>query len=84
MCDKLGLPRRSYTVEQLKELLQIHPMPVLLDDAFAYYDQTRLEQTLRWLSTCPNQVLLFTCHTREQEILDRWGSPYHKVLLTDS
>ena len=60
------------------------PMPVLLDDAFAYYDQTRLEQTLRWLSTCPNQVLLFTCHTREQEILDRWGIPYHKVLLTDS
>ena len=59
------------------------PMPVLLDDAFAYYDQTRLEQTLRWLSACPNQVLLFTCHKREQEILEKWGIPYHEVRLTD-
>ncbi|WP_343249803.1 ATP-binding protein [Diplocloster hominis] len=60
------------------------PMPILLDDAFAYYDRTRLEQTLRWLLACPNQVLLFTCHTREQEILDEWGVPYHKVHLTDN
>ena len=59
------------------------PMPVLLDDVFAYYDQTRLEQTLRWLSACPNQVLLFTCHKREQEILEKWGIPYHEVRLTD-
>ena len=31
LCDKLGLPMRSYTVEQLNELLQIHQMPVLLE-----------------------------------------------------
>ena len=31
LCDKLGLPMRSYTVELLNELLQIHQMPVLLE-----------------------------------------------------
>lgn len=31
LCDKLGLPMRAYTVEQLNELLQIHQMPVLLE-----------------------------------------------------
>lgn len=46
-------------------------LPLVLDDAFITYDDTRLEQTLRWLSLCGRQVLLFTCHRREQEILQR-------------
>lgn len=47
------------------------PMPILLDDAFAAYDNTRLEHTLRWLCSCGHQVLLFTCQNREQEILQK-------------
>lgn len=46
-------------------------LPLILDDAFITYDDTRLEQTLRWLSQSGRQVLLFTCHRREQEILQR-------------
>lgn len=54
------------------ELLnQGESFPVLLDDAFAMYDDTRLEHTLRWLCSCGHQVILFTCHKREQEILQR-------------
>ncbi len=47
------------------------PMPILLDDAFAMYDNTRLEHTLRWLCSSGHQVLLFTCQKREQEILQQ-------------
>lgn len=46
-------------------------LPILLDDAFATYDNTRLENTLRWLCTCGHQVILFTCQKREQEILQK-------------
>ena len=45
--------------------------PVILDEAFAMYDEKRLEQALRWLDGCGRQVLLFTCHKRENEILKR-------------
>lgn len=46
-------------------------MPVILDEAFAMYDDARLEMTLRWLKKSGRQVILFTCHRREREILER-------------
>ncbi len=58
------------------ELLQEEPMPVILDDAFAFYDGKRLESTLKWLSRQERQVIIFTCHNREEEILERlWKAP---------
>lgn len=47
------------------------PFPVILDEAFAMYDEERLEQTLCWLNDSGKQVLLFTCHRREGEILEK-------------
>ena len=47
------------------------PMPILLDDAFAMYDDERLERTLSWLKKSKRQVILFTCQRREKELLDR-------------
>ena len=46
-------------------------LPLILDDAFLTYDDTRLERTLRWLHTSGHQVILFTCHKREQEIMQK-------------
>lgn len=46
-------------------------MPLILDDAFLTYDDTRLERTLKWLHKGGHQVLLFTCHKREQEIMQK-------------
>ena len=56
--------------------------PLLLDDTFAYYDDGRLENTLKWLAEhYPAQVLLFTCHRREASLLSRMGAPYHFISL---
>lgn len=46
------------------------PVPVILDEAFAMYDDERLEQTLRWLEKNKEQVILFTCQDREKRILE--------------
>ncbi|MDO5346217.1 MAG: AAA family ATPase [Lachnospiraceae bacterium] len=47
------------------------PLPIVLDEAFAMYDDERLEAAMRWLEYSGRQVILFTCQKREKEILDR-------------
>ena len=42
-------------------------LPVMLDEAFAYYDDQRLEAALDFLNKIDNQVILFTCTNREKE-----------------
>ena len=44
---------------------------VMLDEAFAYYDDQRLEAALDFLNKIDNQVILFTCTNREKEILEK-------------
>lgn len=65
------------TVEQLyfslrmaaADVLLEEPFPVILDDVFAFYDDKRLESVLQWLSREKEQVILLTCHNREERIL---------------
>lgn len=54
-------------------LTQKESMPIILDEAFAMYDDDRLRRTLEWLHASGHQVILFTCHRREEEILKELG-----------
>ena len=51
------------------DVLLEEPFPVILDDVFAFYDDKRLESVLQWLSREKEQVILLTCHNREERIL---------------
>ena len=53
------------------DVLLEEPLPVILDDVFAFYDDKRLETVLKWLSKEKKQVIIFTCHKREEEILNK-------------
>ena len=65
------------TVEQIyfcirmaaAEILTEEPLPLILDDVFAFYDDKRLESVLKWLSGQEKQVIIFTCHSREKKLL---------------
>ena len=65
------------TIEQIyfairmaaSEILSEEPVPVILDDVFAFYDDKRLESVLKWLSRQKKQVIILSCHRREEEIL---------------
>ena len=59
------------------ELMYEEEFPVILDETFAYYDERRLENTLRWLAENKRQIILFTCQRRELEMLRKLGIPYH-------
>lgn len=56
-------------------------MPIILDEAFAYYDDERLENILLYLAeNYPNeQIILFTCSHREKEILEKNKVPYQWI-----
>lgn len=56
-------------------------MPLLFDDSFALYDDERTQSVLNYLSNRKGQVLIFTCHTREKEILDRNHLSYNYIDL---
>lgn len=77
------------TVEQMyfafrmaaAEVLHEEEYPVILDDTFVFYDEERLEQTLRWLAEHKKQVILFTCQNREEKLLQKSGILYKKMEL---
>lgn len=51
-------------------MLLEEPMPVILDDAFAFYDDKRLESVIKWLSRQKKQVIILSCHSREAKLLE--------------
>ena len=54
-------------------LWQKSPMPFIFDDVFAYYDDERLESAMKLLKDCGHQVIIFSCNTREDQLLDAEG-----------
>ncbi len=63
----------------VSELMHEEEYPVILDDTFVFYDEGRLGNTLKWLADYKEQVILFTCQKREEEVLQKLGIPF-KVL----
>lgn len=58
-------------------------MPIILDEAFAYYDEERLENILKYLNEeCKdNQIIIFTCTDRENNILSKNNINYNLINL---
>lgn len=58
-------------------------MPIILDEAFAYYDNERLKNILQYLHEqyANNQIIILTCSNREKEILEDLKIPYCSVNL---
>ena len=56
-------------------------MPIFLDEAFAYYDDERLESVLKYLDKqCEDrQIFIFTCSNREKDLLEKNGIKYDLI-----
>ena len=77
--DQLYLSLRLSMAQEISE----EKMPIILDETFAYFDNERLENILKYLinELKENQVILFTCTKREQEILNKLNIEYNLVEL---
>ena len=58
-------------------------LPLILDDCFIQYDDERLKNIIKYLHQISHerQIILFTCHHREREILDEIGLKYNLIKL---
>lgn len=77
--DQLYLALRLASIEEITT----EKMPIILDEAFAYYDNERLKNILEYLSKeyKDNQIIIFTCTKREIEILNKLNMCYHLIEL---
>lgn len=67
--DQLYLSLRLSMVDELSE----EKVPILLDEAFAFYDNSRLENILKYLNDNykNRQIIIFSCTDREKNILNK-------------
>ena len=58
-------------------------MPIILDEAFAYFDNDRLANILKYLNKNfkTNQIIIFTCSDREKNILNKLNIEYNTINL---
>ena len=77
--DQLYLSLRLSMVEELSE----EAMPIILDEAFAYYDESRLTNILKFINKKfdKHQVILLTCTNREKEIMERENMDFNFISL---
>lgn len=75
--EQIYLAFRLSVIEEISK----EEMPIVLDEAFAYYDDERLLQTLKFLDTINNQIIILTCTKREKSLLDRAQISYNLIEL---
>ena len=77
--DQLYLALRLATVKEITK----ENMPILLDETFAYYDEERLKNILKYFAYeyKEKQIILFTCTDREKQILDNMDLKYNYIEL---
>lgn len=77
--DQLYLSLRLAMLDEISK----EKMPIILDEAFAYFDDERLKNSLLFLiqQAKEHQIMLFTCTKREKQILDELNLDYHWIEL---
>ena len=77
--EQLYLSLRLSMVEDLSS----ETLPIILDEVFAYFDDERLENFLKYVyRQYPNrQVLIFTCTNREIDILEKNGLKFNLIKI---
>ena len=77
--DQLYLSLRLASIEEITK----EKMPIILDESFAYYDNERLKNILKYLEEeyKYNQIIVFTCTKREIEQLDNLKIEYNLIEL---
>ena len=77
--DQLYLSLRLSMTDELSE----ENVPILLDEAFAFYDDERLKNILVYLNNKFNnrQIIIFTCTNREKNILEDSNIKFNYIEL---
>lgn len=79
------------TIEQINVALRIalletmskEILPIILDEAFAFYDDERLENFIRFLyeEYTDRQIIIFTCSEREKQIITKLDLDVNYIVI---
>lgn len=77
--DQLYLALRLSMINDLSK----ETLPIILDESFAYFDNTRLETVLQYLNEKlkGHQIIIFTCTNREKEILNNLNIEHNLIII---
>jgi len=77
--DQMYLSLRLSALEEISTEV----MPIILDEAFVYFDDERLRSMLKYIRTNfeDNQIIIFTCSNREVKALENLKIEYNLINL---
>ena len=77
--EQLYLSLRLSTQNEIEQ----EPLPIILDETFAYFDKERLKNTLIFLKDefKNRQIIILTCTNREEEILKEINLGYNLIKI---
>lgn len=77
--DQLYLSLRLAILDSMAD----EKIPIILDEAFSHFDDTRLNNILKYINNKFNdrQLIIFTCNEREINILNNLGINYNLIKL---
>ena len=77
--DQLYLSLRLAMLDELST----EKVPIILDEAFAYFDNERLTNLLKYMLNeySDRQIIIFTCTKREKECLEKENIQFNFVEL---
>ena len=77
--DQMYLALRINSISEIVE----EKLPIILDEAFAYYDDNRIKNILKYINTeyAENQIIIFTCSNREEKALEEMNIEYNKIKI---
>jgi len=77
--DQLYLSLRLAMLDEISK----EKVPIILDEAFAYYDNERLKNILNYLISefSDRQIIILTCTKREKEILEELGKEFNYIMM---
>ena len=77
--EEIYLALRLSMINELSD----EKMPIILDEAFAYFDDDRLSEILKFLAKVDNQVIMFSCTKREYELLTENGIEFNFINIEE-
>lgn len=57
------------------------PLPMIFDDSFVFLDDARLGKFLEFIAQSGRQIIIFTCHSRENDIMKAKKIPFNEIKL---
>lgn len=77
--DQLYLSLRMATIDDISK----EKLPIILDEPFAYFDDKRLENVIKFFKENYNnrQIIIFTCTNREEKIMKNRNYDYKLIEL---